>query len=169
SLLVPALGAPRAGMAMATMTGMAIAGRILVGWVMPLSADRRLLAALGYLAQLLGSLVFICAAGTSVPLLLLGVILFGVGFGNATSLPPLVAQTEFVERDMQRVVALIVGLSQGAYAFAPALFGLVREFAGPAADAAISAVSTRAAPWVFAAAAVIQALAIDAFLFGRGR
>ena len=169
SLLVPALGAPRAGMAMATMTGMAIAGRILVGWVMPLSADRRLLAALGYLAQLLGSLVFICAAGTSVPLLLLGVILFGVGFGNATSLPPLVAQTEFVERDMQRVVALIVGLSQGAYAFAPALFGLVREFAGPAADAAISAVSTGAAPWVFAAAAVIQGLAIAAFLFGRGR
>src|SRR4029077_2324980 len=48
SLLVPALGARQAGMAMATMTGMAIAGRILTGWVMPLSADRRLLAALGY-------------------------------------------------------------------------------------------------------------------------
>ena len=168
SLLVPALGAPRAGMAMATMTGMAIAGRILVGWVMPLSADRRLLAALGYAAQLLGSLVFICADGTSVPLLLLGVILFGVGFGNATSLPPLVAQTEFVERDMQRVVALIVGMSQAAYAFAPALFGLVREVTGPAAGAAMSAGGSGAAAWVFAAAAVIQGLAIAAFLLGRG-
>jgi hypothetical protein len=166
SLLVPALGAPRAGLAMATMTAMAIAGRILVGWLMPLSADRRLLAALGYVAQLLGSLVFIGAAGASVPLLLLGVILFGIGFGNATSLPPLVAQTEFVERDVQRAVALIVGISQAGYAFAPALFGLVREFMAPAVD--VTAASG-AAPWVFALAALIQGLAIAAMLLGRTR
>jgi MFS family permease len=163
SLLVPALGAPRAGLTMATMTAMAIAGRLLVGWAMPLSADRRLLAAVGYMAQLAGSLVLICAAGTSVPLLLLGVVLFGVGFGNATSLPPLVAQSEFAERDMQRVVALIVGISQGAYAFAPALFGLVREFAPPATEIAVAG----AAPWVFAMAALIQGLAVAAFLLGR--
>jgi hypothetical protein len=163
SLLVPALGAPRAGLAMATMTAMAIAGRMLVGWAMPLFADRRLLAAVGYMAQLAGSLVLIGAAGTSVPLLLLGVVLFGVGFGNATSLPPLVAQSEFAERDMQRVVALIVGISQGIYAFAPALFGLVREFAPPATEIAAAG----AAPWVFAMAALIQGLAIAAFLYGR--
>jgi len=163
SLLVPALGAPRAGLAMATMTAMAIAGRMLVGWAMPLSADRRLLAAVGYMAQLAGSLVLICAAGTNVPLLLLGVVLFGIGFGNATSLPPLVAQREFAERDMQRVVALIVGISQGIYAFAPALFGLVREFSPPMAEAA----AIGAAPWVFAMAALIQGLAIAAFLYGR--
>jgi hypothetical protein len=173
SLLVPALGAPRAGLAMATMTGMAITGRILVGWAMPLSADRRLLAAVGYAAQLAGSLVLIGAAGTNVPLLLLGVVLFGVGFGNATSLPPLVAQREFAERDMQRVVALIVGISQGIYAFAPALFGLVREFAPPAVAAAgamaAGASSSGAAPWVFATAALIQGLAIAAFLLGRKR
>jgi hypothetical protein len=167
SLLVPALGAPRAGLAMATMTAMAIAGRMLVGWIMPLSADRRLLAAVGYMAQLAGSLVLIAAAGTNVLLLLLGVVLFGVGFGNATSLPPLVAQREFAERDMQRVVALIVGISQGAYAFAPALFGLVREFAPPAAVAAGAVATAGAAPWVFAMAALIQGLAIAAFLYGR--
>jgi MFS family permease len=167
SLLVPALGAPRAGLAMATMTGMAIAGRMLVGWAMPLHADRRLLAAVGYVAQLAGSLVLIAAAGTNVLLLLLGVVLFGVGFGNATSLPPLVAQREFAERDMQRVVALIVGISQGAYAFAPALFGLVREFAPPAAIAAGAVATAGAAPWVFAMAALIQGFAIAAFLYGR--
>src|SRR5260370_213265 len=83
----------------------------------PPSAGRRLLAGGGYMAHLAGSLVLICAAGTNVPLLLLGVVLFGIGFGNATSLPPLVAQSEFAERDMQRVVALIVGISQGIYAF----------------------------------------------------
>jgi MFS family permease len=165
SLLVPALGGPRAGLAMATMNVMAIAGRMLVGWAMPLSADRRLLAAVGYMAQLAGSLVLICAAGTNVPLLLLGVVLFGIGFGNATSLPPLVAQSEFAERDMQRVVALIVGMSQGIYAFAPALFGLVREFVPPATEIAAAG----AAPWVFAMAALIQGLAIAAFLLGRKR
>jgi hypothetical protein len=97
--------------------------------------------------------------------LLFGVILFGAGFGNATSLLPLLAQTEFVERDVQRVVALIVGISQGAYAFAPALFGLVHELA--AAEALAAAISSGSAPWVFALAALIQALAIGAFLFGR--
>ena len=55
--------------------------------------------------------------------------MFGAGFGNATSLPPLIAQIEFIKDDVPRVVALIVGIAQGAYAFAPATFGLVREFA----------------------------------------
>jgi hypothetical protein len=91
-------------------------------------------------------------AGTSVPLLVLGVVLFGAGFGNATSLPPLVAQVEFVKDDVQRAVALIVGISQGFYAFAPAVFGLVRELS-PAC--------------VFAGAALVQAMAIGAFAAGR--
>ena len=96
------------------------------------------------------------------PLILLGVVLFGAGFGNATSLPPLIAQVEFVKEDVPRVVGLIVGISQGGYAFAPALFGLVREFAPHAADAAAGA-----APYVFLAAALVQSLAISAFLAGR--
>ena len=106
------------------------------------------------------------AGGTSVPLLLLGVVLFGANCGNSTSLPPLVAQTEFVERDVQRVVALIVAVSQGAYAFAPAVFGLVREFAGRAAEAGAAG---GGATWVFIAAAIVQGLAIAAFLSGRKR
>jgi uncharacterized membrane protein len=161
SLLVPALGAQQAGFAIALVTAMAIAGRTLLGWAMPLDADRRLVACIGYAAQFSGSVAFICAAGTHVPLLLLGVVLFGAGFGNATSLPPLVAQREFAESDVPRVVALIVGISQGTYAFAPAIFGLVRQFEAPATTAA------GAAPAVFAAAALAQGLAICAFLAGR--
>ena len=42
SLLVPALGAQAAGLAMGGATAAAIAGRTLVGWLMPASADRRL-------------------------------------------------------------------------------------------------------------------------------
>ena len=164
SLLVPALGEQRAGLAMGLVTVLAIAGRSLLAWMMPLGADRRLAACTGYALQLAGSLTLVAAAGDSVPLLLLGVVLFGAGFGNATSLPPLIAQVEFVKEDVARAVGLIVGISQGGYAFAPALFGLIREFAPEAAGAAAGA-----APYVFVAAALVQALAIAAFLAGRRR
>jgi hypothetical protein len=59
------------------------------------------------------------------------------------------------------VVALIIAIAQATYAFAPAVFGLIREFA-PAANQAAGA-----APWVFAVAALIQAMAIAAFLSAR--
>jgi hypothetical protein len=42
-------------------------------------------------------MAFICAAWTNVSLLLIGIVLFGAAFGKATSMPPLVAQREFVE------------------------------------------------------------------------
>lgn len=164
SLLAPALGSQQAGFAMALITVMAIAGRTLLGSIMPLGADRRLIACAGYAAQLLGSVTFLFAAGQSTPLLLAGVVLFGLGFGNATSLPPLVAQVEFVKDDVGRVVALVVGIAQAAYAFAPATFGLVRALTPELAEAAPGA-----APYVFVTAALFQVLAIMAFLAGRKR
>ena len=65
--------------------GVSSFGRSLLGWMMPLGADRRLVACVGYALQLTGSLTLVGAAGTDVPLILLGVVLFGAGFGNATS------------------------------------------------------------------------------------
>lgn len=162
SLLAPALGAQMAGFAMGLITAMAIAGRTLLGWTMPIGADRRLVACAGYAAQLLGSVMFYLAAGHTIPLLVAGVVLFGLGFGNATSLPPLIAQVEFVKDDVTRAVALIVGMAQAAYAFAPATFGLIRAFAPDVVTA-----SPGHAPYVFAAAALLQGLAIAAFLAGR--
>src|SRR5262245_16631507 len=162
SLLVPALGAQQAGWAMALITVMAIAGRTLLGSWMPPGADRRLLACAGYAAQFAGSVAFVFAAGTSVPLLLLGVALFGAGFGNATSLPPLIAQVEFVREDVQRVTSLIVAIAQGSYAFAPAFFGLVRTL-----DSSATGIAIGEAPGVFAAAALLQVLAFAALLSGR--
>jgi hypothetical protein len=164
SLLVPALGADAAGFAMGGATAAAIGGRTLVGWCMPVGADRRLVACASYVVQIAGSIAFIAAAGTNVPLLLLGVLLFGAGIGNATSLPPLIAQVEFVPDDVPRVVSLIVAGAQAAYAFAPAAFGIIREFAPLTSGA-----DAGAAPLVFAAAALGQFLAIAAFLAGRRR
>jgi MFS family permease len=157
SLLVPALGATQAGLAMGLATAVAILGRTLVGWLMPAGVDRRLVACASYAVQIAGSIVFIVAAGESIPLLLVGVVLFGLGIGNATSLPPLIAQVEFVKDDVQRVVSLIIAIAQGSFAFAPAAFGLIRELAPPAASASA----------FFATAALIQGLAICTLLAGR--
>jgi hypothetical protein len=160
SLLSPALGAQQAGLAMSLVTVLAIVGRMVLGWVLPRGIDRRMVGAVNYAAQMLGSLAFIAAAGSNVPLLLLGVVLFGCGFGSATSLPPLIAQTEFSARDVSRVVSLIVGISQAFYAFAPAAFGLIRQIVPDVGGAA---------PWLYAAAALVQALAICALMSGRSR
>jgi hypothetical protein len=164
SLLVPALGDQLAGIAMGAATAAAIAGRTLVGWLMPVNADRRLIACANYAVQIAGSLALLVAGGTNVPLLLTGVLLFGIGIGNTTSLPPLIAQTEFDQASVSRVVALIVAISQGSYAFAPAAFGVLRELSDRTAGA-----STGYAPYLFAGAALIQAAAIVALLSGRRR
>jgi hypothetical protein len=162
SLLVPALGATQAGLAMGLVTLMAIVGRSLIGWAMPADLDRRLVACASYAVQIAGCVAFIAAGGSGVPLLLLGVVLFGAGFGNGTWLPPLIAQVEFVADDVPRVVALIVAISQGAYAFAPVVFGMIREFTPSAAGA-----DSGAAPGFFVVAAIVQGLAICSFLAGR--
>jgi hypothetical protein len=153
SLLVPALGTEWAGLVMGIGTGAGMGGRMLAAWVMPASADRRLVACVSYAVQIVGTLLLIAAAGTNIPMLLAGVLLFGVGIGNVTSMPPLIAQVEFAKDDVPRVVALVVAIGQATYAFAPAAFGLVREFAGAGA--------------VFAGAALIYLLAIGALLIGR--
>lgn len=155
SLLVPVFGGPAAGILMGLATAAAIAGRTLVGWLMPQGSDRRLVACASHLVQIAGSVALLFAAGTDVVLLVAGVLLFGAGIGNTTSLPPLIAQVEFSKADAQRVVPLIVAIGQGAYAFAPAVFGGLRTLS-PAEGMP-----------VFVAAALVQAAAIALFLLGR--
>ncbi len=157
SLLAPLLGAQAAGLAMGLATAAAIAGRTLAGWLMPAGTDRRLVACLAYAVQIAGSLVLMLAAEHAWAIWL-GVLLFGSGIGNATSLPPLIAQTEFAREDAQRVVPLIVAISQGAYAFAPACFGMLRAWSEQAGQPLF---------WFLAAAASLQAAAIASFALGR--
>jgi MFS family permease len=159
SLLVPALGPQRAGIAAGFATFCAIAGRTLVGWFLPPGADRRLVAAANYVVQTGGCGAFLLAGGTDVALMLLGVLLIGIGIGNATSLPPLIAQVEFARPDVPRVVATITAISQATYAFAPAIFGMLRA----ASDGAAAA----NAPLFFMAAIAVQLVAAGCYLSGR--
>jgi hypothetical protein len=153
SLLVPALGNEWAGLVMGIGTGAGMGGRMAVGWLMPAGADRRLVACISYAVQIAGTLALLAAAGANIPLLLLGVLLFGVGIGNVTSMPPLIAQVEFVKDDVPRVVALTVAIGQATYAFAPAAFGVIRELSN--------------GTYAFAAAALVYLLAIGVILVGR--
>jgi hypothetical protein len=57
----------------------------------------------------------------------LGVCLFGVGIGKATSLPPMIAQTELARGDVQPIVSQAVAIAQATYAFAPGIFGVVHS------------------------------------------
>jgi len=162
SILVPVLGAQPAGLALGMATVFAITGRSAVGWLMPVGADRRQVACASQAVQAAGSVLLVLSAGQSVPLLLLGIALFGSGIGNTTSLPPMIAQVEFVGQDVQRVVSLIVAIGQGTYAFAPAAFGLLRS-----TELGALGLSAGNVTLMFGAAAVFQLLAIGGFLAGR--
>ena len=163
SLLVPALGTQGAGFAAGFASGFAkacaVAGRSPVGWFLPPAMDRRFAAALTYLVQTRGCLDFVLAGGASVALLLLGVFLFGVGISNVTSLPPLIAQTEFAPADIPRAIALATAMAQATFAFAPALFGLLREWE--------AAPDTTATTLFFLIAGAIQIAAAAFYTTGR--
>jgi hypothetical protein len=161
SLLAPALGAQGAGLAAGMATAAAIMGRTLAGWLMPPDADRRVVAACSFGVQALGCAALLLAGGSSIPLLLAGVAMVGLGIGNATSLPPLIAQVEFAQEDLPRVVALVTATSQATYALAPAAFGILRDLGAVTGSAATLG--------VFLAAGSIQLMAAMAYLGGRKR
>lgn len=151
SMLVAPLGATLAGIVAGLMTVCAIIGRTAMGWVLRPGVNRRVAAAGNYGLQLVGSLLMLAGGAEHVALLLAGIALFGLGLGNATSLPPLIAQSDFASADTARAVALVTAFGQAAYAFAPAGFGLLRVI-DPA--------------WLFLAAAGIQGLAALVLLAG---
>lgn len=154
SLLVPALGTERAGYAGAALALCAVLGRTLFAALVARGTERRLLAGAGYALQIGGLGAFLLAGENNSAWLLLGVALFGLGVGNAISLPPLIAQAEFAREDVARAVPAIVGFSQATYAFAPAVFGVVRDLSHGGA-------------LVFVVAITLQAAAVAVFLSGR--
>jgi len=164
ALLVPVLGAQPAGWLMGFATASAIAGRYVVAWAMPPQADRRSVAAIAYGVQVVGVALLLAVDGTQPALIVLAVALFGSGIGNATSLPPLIAQAEFARDDVQRVVALIVAIAQGTYAFAPALFGALLVATGGAAPRIGDGASV-----LLLAVMAVQLIAIACFVAGRRR
>ncbi|MEQ8710818.1 MAG: MFS transporter [Rhodospirillales bacterium] len=155
SVLAPAIGVQAAGFAMGLATACAIAGRSIAVRVLATGLSRRTVAAGSYGVQIAGSLLFFLS-GDSTVLAICGVVLFGAGIGNATSLPPLIAQSEFPAAEVQRVVSLIVATGQACYAFAPAIYGLIRT------------IGTNGDGLFFLAVGAVQFIAVCCFL-SRGQ
>jgi MFS family permease len=122
--LTPDVGLANAGLLLSLATIFAVVGRTLAGWWIG-DRDRRGAAALNFAVQIAGVLLLIFGSGWV--LLTAGCILFGLGIGNLTSLPPLIAQQEFKREDVVTVVALIVAINQAVFAFAPAIVGAFHD------------------------------------------
>ena len=159
SLLQARIGDEQAGWALSLATACAVAGRSLCGWLMPPDADRRRLAAGSYAVQIVGCLCLAAGIAGAVPLLWAGIVLFGFGIGNATSLPPLIAQAEFPRHAVTAIVARTVASAQFSFAFAPAAFGALRQFwDGPDNGSAVA---------ILILAAAVKLMAGTVFLLGR--
>lgn len=154
SVLAPVLGRQGAGLAAGAVGVSAVVGRLAVGSRADGKSNWRAIASFSLVAQALGCEVLMQAHGSSPALLIVGAVLFGLGVGNAISVPPVIANLEFPSADATRAVALIVAISQGAYAIAPAAFGLLRQLWSDQV--------------IFLTAVVIQLAAIAAYLLGRG-
>jgi MFS family permease len=125
--LAPIFGAGNAAATISLITVCAVIGRLLLAALIS-DGDRRLVALGHFTMQAFG--VACLALGTNVVMLLLGCILFGLPMGNLVSLPPLIAQKEFAQVDVPRVVALVTAANQVVFAFAPAILGVLREVSG---------------------------------------
>jgi hypothetical protein len=163
SLLVPPLGARAAGLVTGCASAAAVLGRLAAAAALSRIDDPRVVAAANYAMQAAGMAVLLACDPSRPAMIVFGVLLFGCGIGNAGSLPPLIAQRDFAAHDVPRVVATSAAVSQGAYAFAPALFGALLAAAGTATDAGIGQRTT----WFFATAASLQLTAAAGFLLGR--
>ncbi len=141
--LTPEFGPSLAAVAISLTTICAIVGRTLVGCLLG-QWNPRNIAAANLLVQALGTLLL--AFGAGVAPLAFGCILFGLGVGNLTSLPPLIAQREFRPAEVGTVVALVTAINQAVFALAPAMLGWLKD-------------STRDYLVPFAFAACVQGLA----------
>ena len=149
--LAPELGIEQAGLLVSLATVCAVIGRTAAGkWIG--EHDRRFAAAANFAVQIGG--VLLLSFGSGSVGLTLGCVLFGLGIGNLTSLPPLIVQKEFEREDVATAVALIIAINQGVFAFAPAIIGAMRD-------------TTADYQLPFALIALIQLLAAVIILLGR--
>jgi MFS family permease len=149
--LTPDVGAATAGVLLSLATVCAVIGRTLTGWWIG-GLDRRIAAAANFAVQTIGVLLLILGNGWIV--LTFGCVVFGLGIGNLTTLPPLIAQKEFNREDVVAVVALIVAINQAVFAFAPAVIGAFHD-------------ATSGYGLAFGIIACIQLLAAMVVLVGR--
>jgi predicted MFS family arabinose efflux permease len=127
SFLDPVIGRASATTAIALLTAMAVAGRVLFSTVID-RLNQRLASALSFLSQAAALLVLINFRNDY--LLIAACAVFGFSVGNLITLPSLIVQREFDPRSFGVLVALQTAIAQVTYAFGPAVVGVLRDLYG---------------------------------------
>lgn len=127
SLIITSLGEPAAGWVVGIAVGMGMLGRAAASRALNSGINRRLVLACSYFLQSLGTLLIMISLGHSTWAMVLGTLVFGLGIGNSSSLPPLIVQTDFAKGDAPHVIALCISFAQATYAFAPTVFSFILQ------------------------------------------
>ena len=127
AFLDPLIGRPDAAIAVALLTAMAMAGRVLFSTVID-RLNQRLASAISFASQAVALLIVINSRNE---IALIGACaLFGFSVGNVITLPSLIVQREFDPRSFGVLISLITAINQITYAFGPGVIGLLRDASG---------------------------------------
>ena len=127
AFLDPVIGREQAAIAVALLTAMAMAGRVLFSTVID-RLNQRLASALSFVSQAVALVIVINARNEA--LLIAACALFGFSVGNLITLPSLIVQREFEQRAFGVLISLITAINQVTYAFGPGVVGLLRDLSG---------------------------------------
>jgi MFS family permease len=127
SFLDPMVGRGHAATAVALLTTMAVAGRVLFSTVID-RLNQRLASAISFASQAVALLIIINSRNEMV--LIAACALFGFSVGNLITLPSLIVQREFDPRSFGVLISLITAINQITYAFGPGVIGLLRDVSG---------------------------------------
>jgi MFS family permease len=127
SFLDPVIGRTQAATAVATLTTMAVVGRVLFSTVID-RLNQRLASAISFASQAVALAIIINSRSQIA--LIASCALFGFSVGNLITLPSLIVQREFDPRSFGVLVSLITAINQVTYAFGPGVIGLLRDASG---------------------------------------
>jgi predicted MFS family arabinose efflux permease len=127
AFLDPVVGRQNAAIAVALLTAMAMAGRILFSTVID-RLNQRLASAISFVSQAAALAIIINSRNELA--LLAACAVFGFSVGNLITLPSLIVQREFDPRSFGVLISLITAINQVTYAFGPGVIGLLRDASG---------------------------------------
>src|ERR1700733_9400383 len=127
SFLDPVIGRAHAATAVALLTAMAVAGRVLFSTVID-RLNQRLAAAISFASQAAALAIIIHSRDAMV--LIACCAVFGFSVGNLITLPSLIVQREFEARSFGVLISLLTAITQVTYAFGPGVIGALRDLSG---------------------------------------
>ena len=127
AFLDPVIGREHAAVAVALLTAMAMAGRVLFSTVID-RLNQRLASAISFASQAVALVIIINSRSEMV--LIAACALFGFSVGNLITLPSLIVQREFDPRSFGVLISLITAINQVTYAFGPGVIGVLRDASG---------------------------------------